>query len=308
MDVLTAVDHDRIAALHGSRRFFWLDLVAPSPEDLNLIADALELHPAAVEDTLEWDQTPKLDHYDDHVMLVFFSAVDLRPLEVHVYAGGDWIVTVSQEPTRLADLRDYLANTDPTFEDEIVYHVLNTLADGWDPVIDEADREVDTVEAEVLDRPQQRHLKSIYRLKQCVGDLQRVAGPQRDIFPAFVDALHEMPDVERGSREWLRDVTSHLDAVAGDLDRITADLSALTDTFFNANANRLNRLATVIAVASIFFLVWTLYTGFFGQNFKYLVEKRIDEAWEFYAYGIALPMLTTFAMAGLLWWRRRDWW
>ena len=52
-------------------------------------------------------QRPKLDRYDDHVLLVFYTARatgdagrPAAPIEVHVYISGDFIVTVRREPLR----------------------------------------------------------------------------------------------------------------------------------------------------------------------------------------------------------------
>ena len=49
---------------------------------------------------------------------------------------------------------------------------------------------------------------------------------------------------------------------------------ALTATYFNANQNRLNSVATRLTIGGTFFLAWTLVTGFFGQNFGWLVEQH----------------------------------
>ena len=46
----------------------------------------------------------------------------------------------------------------------------------------------------------------------------------------------------------------------------------MTTTYFNANANRLNALATRLTVLATFFLIWTLVTSFFGQNFRWLTD------------------------------------
>jgi magnesium transporter len=119
--------------------------------------------------------------------------------------------------------------------------------------------------------------------------------------------IHNLPGLARGSRAWLRDVTAHADSISSDLARLTGDLSALTDTFFNANANRLNRLATLVTVGSLFFLIWTLVTGFFGQNFGYLV-RHIDSAHTFWLYEGGALVLPTVVLAIVLWWRRNDWW
>ena len=115
-----------------------------------------------------------------------------------------------------------------------------------------------------------------------------------------------LPGLTRGSREYLRDIGDHLAQVTGELYRQADDLSALTSTYFNANANRLNRLATRLTVLATFFLIWTLVTSFFGQNFKWLTD-HIDtvEAFLFYeAVGLVLP---TVVAAIYFWRRRRDW-
>ncbi len=311
MEVLTSVDAGRIRRLLDAETFFWLDLVRPTPEDLQELSGLLGLHPAAVEDTREWDQLPRLDDYHDHVLLVFFSARTIdghaEPVEAHVYVSGRWIFTARRCQTGLDGQRDWLASADYDDEDHILYQVLDALADGWDPVIDEIDRRVDQVESAVLERPQQDQLTAIYRLKQEVGDLARRAGPQRASFLQAIEVIHDLEGLTHGSREWLRDVETHVDSINSDLRRLSADLTALTDTFFNANANRLNRLATIATIGSVFFLIWTFVTGFFGQNFGYLT-RHIDSPGAFFAYEIGGLVVPTVVLAAILWWRRRDWW
>jgi magnesium transporter len=310
MEVLTAIDRERIRRLAAAGEFFWLDLVEPADDDLEHLSDVLDIHPAATEDSREWDQLPKLDDFGDHVLIVFFSAaVDgdhTRPLEVHVYVSGHWIVTVRRDPTRLDGLRQWFTSAAPEAEEQVLYHILDALTDGWDPVIQEIDRRVDIVEGAVLERPRQAQLTTIYRLRQEVGELARRAGPQREMFPGGVDMIHRIEGFDRGDREWLRDIDAHVDSIASDLRRLSADLAALTDTFFNANANRLNRTATLIAIGSVFFLVWTLVTGFFGQNFGWLVDN-VDTKGDFLVFGLGGMLLPALVLAAVLWFKRGDW-
>jgi magnesium transporter len=311
VEVLTDVDGERITKLLAADTFFWLDLLDPTREQLDQLSGLIGMHPAAVEDTREWGQLPRLDDYGDHVLLIFFTARShegqVEPVEVHVYVSGRWIVTARNCETRLDHQRDWIANTDYDDEDEILYHVLDALADGWDPVIDEVDRRVDALEEQVLAQPAQEQLTAIYRLKQEVSELLRRAHPMHASFTGQIDVIHQLDGLTHGSREWLRDVETHLAAIASDLRRLTGDLSALTDTFFNANAYRLNRLATLIAVGSMFFLIWTLVTGFFGQNFGYLT-RHIDSKGAFFAYELGALFIPTVVLAVVLWVRRKDWW
>ena len=53
---------------------------------------------------------------------------------------------------------------------------------------------------------------------------------------------------------------------------------SLAQTYFNANADRLNGTATQLTVVGTLFVTWTLITGFFGQNFAWLVKNVSSQA------------------------------
>src|SRR4051795_10460798 len=99
MDVLTAVDADRIAADQRSGHTFWIDLSDPSDAEVDRMGRLLALHPVAIEDTREFGQRPKVDVYEDHVLLVFYPARldadgSVKPIEVHVYVARGYLITV----------------------------------------------------------------------------------------------------------------------------------------------------------------------------------------------------------------------
>jgi magnesium transporter len=314
MEVLTEVDRPRIAALRERDEFFWLDLRAPSDQDLVAVGQLLELHELAMEDTREFGQRPKLDRYPGAVLLVYYSARVapgggvIEPVEVHLHVSGGFLFTARQGACDELDrLHDTLVPEGAEAEDYIVYRVLDGLTDALYPVVDHLEGRIDAIEEAVLAAPDRSQLSAIYRLKQEVQSLLRRLVPQRDQFSSATDAIAELPGLTRGKREYLRDVGDHLAQVTGELYRQTDDLAALTSTYFNANANRLNRLATRLTVLATFFLIWTLVTSFFGQNFGWLV-RHIDSLEAFLIYdGIGL-VIPTVAAAIYFWRRRSEWW
>jgi magnesium transporter len=313
MEVLTEVDRDRIEALRARDEFFWLDLKAPSAADVDAAGGLLGLHELALEDTREFDQRPKLDRYPERVLLVYWTAqvtpnrLGVQLIEVHMHISGGFLFTVRRAGCpQLDELRDALAHAEAETEEYIVYRVLDALTDALFPVVDHLEARIDELAELVLRATDRRQLGEIYRLKQEVQGVQRKLVPQRDQFGAAMDAIVALPGLTRGSREYLRDIADHLAQVTGELHRQTDDLMALTTTYFNANANRLNRLAARLTVLATFFLIWTLVTSFFGQNFKWLTD-HIDtlEAFVIYeALGLVLPTL----LAAVYFWRRRREW
>ena len=79
MQVLDTIDERAIDELTARDEFFWLDLVDPSPEQLAGLAQRFGWHPLALEDMQEQHQRPKLDRYDDQMLIVFYG----------VHARGD---------------------------------------------------------------------------------------------------------------------------------------------------------------------------------------------------------------------------
>jgi len=316
MEVLERVDHDRIARLRERDEFFWLDVTGPSPDDIKMLGELLGLHPVAIEDTVEFSQRPKLDSYGDHLLFVFYTVRKGRntgealfePVEVHIYISGSFVVTIRRaECTQLDALHHELDSADSEAEDYIVYKVFDVLTDAFYPIIDALEERIDALESHVLlSRPSREHLAEIYRLKQRVHDLSRRVVPQRDRFTTGSDVILELPGLARGTREYLRDVGDHLVQIASELHRQQEDLTALTATYFNANANRLNAVATRLTIGGTFFLIWTLVTGFFGQNFGWLV-RNIDTRHDFYLYGVSALVIPTVIIGTMFWVKRKDW-
>ena len=313
VEVLTSVDIGRIAELVERDEFFWLDLHGPADDELDRLGEALDLHPLALEDTREFGQRPKLDRYADAVLLVFYTArvppdgVPPELLEVHLHVSGGWLLTVRCGACDELDrLHEILVPQDVPAEDYIVYQVLDALTDAMYPVIDRLEERIDDLEARVLERVDRRQLGEIYRTKQHVQSVLRPMVTQRDQFAATTSAIHGLPGLTRGSREYLRDVGDHLAQVAGELQRQTDDLNALTCTYFNANTNRLNLTVTRLTVIATFFLIWTLITSFFGQNFGWLVD-HISTPVAFVGYGLGGLVIPTVVAAGYFWRRRDEW-
>jgi magnesium transporter len=314
MHVLTEVDPEHIAELRERDEFFWIDLSAPSDDDVERLGRALGLHPVALEDTREFGQRPKMDPYGDHLLLVFYTARatgdamwPAEPVEVHIYLSGSYMVTVRRDECMLIDeLHATLADEVTHDEEVLVYRLLDTLTDGFYPVIEAVEESVDDLEREVLHRPRREHLSRSYRLKQCVHQLHRLVSAQRDQFQTAREAIVGLEGLTTGSRPYLRDIGDHLFQTSGEFQRQIDDLIALTQTYFNANSDRLNAVATRLTIGGTIFIVYTVVTGFFGQNFGWLVDN-IDTQKDFLMFGVGALVVPTVILLTVFWVKRDDW-
>jgi magnesium transporter len=307
MDMLTAVDAERIASDRRDGHQFWIDLADPPDEQVDHVGELLGLHPVAIEDTREFGQRPKVDVYEDHVLLVFFTArLDddgaVVPIEVHVYIARGFLLTVRRAKCRVLDsLRDKVEE----IHEHPVYKILDTLTDAFYPVIEGLEDRIDTLEGQVLARTRREQLAAIYRLRQEVREIGRIASIQRDQFQYASDDLKRL--IEFGdTQEYLRDIGDHLSQIAGELYRQSEDLAALTSTYFNANSDRLNATATRLTIVGTLFVLWTLVTGFFGQNFGWLVDN-VNTLSDFLIFGVGALLVPTVILLTVFWMKRHDW-
>ncbi len=314
MHVLTAIDEPRIAEFREHDEFFWIDLVSPTDEEVGRLGEALGLHPVALEDSREFGQRPKLDPYDDHLLVVFYTA---RPtgdpqwpgerLEVHIYLSGEYMATVRRDHCDALDDLHAKLHEAPTHDEEVlIYRVLDSLTDAYYPVIAAIETQIDALESAVLSRPRREQLTQAYRLKQCVHQLHRTVAAQRDLSSAVPDAIMGLDGLSGGSRPYLRDIGDHLFQIAGEFMRQTEDLYSLTQTYFNANSDRLNAIATRLTVGGTIFVVYTVVTGFFGQNFAWLVNN-INTQKDFLIFGLGALTIPTVILLTLFWVKRHDW-
>lgn len=291
MRVLTSVDGDGLAEALRSDEFLWVDLTAPDDASLETLGSALPLHPLALADTREFGQRAKLDHYDEASLIVAFGARSQPdglavPVEVHLHFAAGFLVTAHPEPVaELEALHDHVAAEPPRPEDAIVYRVLAALVSACEDAVELQAAAFDRLEDRVLQRPRREQLGDIVRLRHAVAGFLRRMESERDLFGEIEHAVLALPELDPAARPYLRDVGDHIDRAGARLAAQHAAAASLTDTYFNANANRLTAITERLTVLATILLPLTLVTGFFGQNFGWLVE-RIDSLAAFLVLGV----------------------
>ena len=306
MRVLTSLDRAELERLRERDEFFWLDLGAPSDDDVTALGEEFGIHPLALEDTRKFGQRPKLEDFGDYVFVVYYAVRqgqdELELLEVHLFISGSWIVTVHRQPcAELEAVRPHLERDAPHSEQFIVYRVFDVLTDSFVPALTKLDDDIDALEDDVLVRPTDEQLNRMFNLKRKLVDLRRVVTPQRDLFARAIDQIVALPGLEPATRDYFRDVYDHLIRISEQLDSYRDLLTSAMDIYLSTVSNRLNQVMKQLTVIATIFLPLTFVTGFFGQNFGWMV-RHVNTFGAFMGYGVG-----GLVVAGglLIWWFRR---
>jgi magnesium transporter len=308
----TEIDEARIHDHLERDHFFWLDLYNPGAEELARLHEIFGFHPLALEDTEHFGQRPKLDDYGDYIFLVFYGAWrhqvdDPDPLrEVHLFVSGQYLVTVHRDPLPPLDKqREQLDGRLLHSEQFLLYRVLDALVDSFFPLLADMDDEIDDIEAAVVASPSDEQLQRLFALKRQLVAMRKVISPQRDLFATSVDRIAELPGFELDERDYFRDIYDHLIRISDLIDSYRDLLSGATDLYLSTVSNRQNDVMKQLTVIATIFLPLGFITGFFGQNFSYLVNHEINSAWTFWVLGVGSMVATCVGL--LVFFRRKGW-
>ena len=289
--------------------FFWLDLHAASREELEIVGDTLGFHPLALEDSIHFEQRPKLEDYDDFVFLVVFGyAPDEDGLvEVHCYFSERFLVTVRRDDAPALDelYRTYGVRrglgSDPSL---LLYRVVDGLVDSFFPVLDGFDERLSLIEDDLLVSPKEEHLRDVFTMKRRLTTLKRVVAPQRDLLGRIASGAAELPAMSPETERYFRDVYDHLIRLNEAMDTARELMGTTVDVYLSSASNRANAVMKQLAVIATIFLPLTFVTGFFGQNFPWLVD-HVGGLWWFLALGLGTELLALAVLIG--WFHRRGW-
>jgi magnesium transporter len=307
----TAIDEARLKDQLHRDQFFWLDLLSPDAADIAKLGELFGFHPLALEDTEQLHQRPKLDNYGDYVFMVFYGAgrhheSDRELLrEVDLFISGQYLITIHRDPLPAFDLqREQLDGRVLHSEQFLLYRVLDALTDSFFPILDQIDDEIDNLEDAVLADPNEQQLGRLFSLKRQLIAMRKVVTPQRDMFARSVDQVAELPGLELDERDYFRDIYDHLIRISDLIDSYRDLLSGATDLYLSTVSNRQNDVMKQLTVIATIFLPLAFITGFFGQNFGFMV-REIREGWAFWVLGVGSIAVT---VAGLIvFFRRKGW-
>jgi magnesium transporter len=292
--------------------FFWLDLEDPTPDELNHLAELLNLHPLTIDAVSMFSERPKREQYEGYVSLVVYGvdagAVAGESLlrEVHMLISGDYVVTLHPTPFETMDeLRERLGDRQVRGEQALIYEILDTVLSTYVPVLDRIDDAIDAVEQEVIERPREESLQRIFSLKRDLIGMRRVVTPMRDFFARDAEEITHLPGMEPDDRLYFRDLYDSLVRSSDLIDSYRDLLSGATDMYLSTVANRQGEISKQLTIIATIFLPLSFLTGFFGQNFSFLINHILNHTWSFFVLGIGLLMTSILVL--WLFFRRQGW-
>jgi magnesium transporter len=302
-------DRETVEKLLDDGKFFWLDVERPGPPDFEILRDVFKFHPLAVEDSENFGQRAKIEGYDDFTFIVVFGAVpdEDRLVEVHCFYSEHFLVTVHRDDCpAFAELRErYKKRAAPVdHPSRLLYRIVDELVDSFFPILAEFDDRIDALENAIFTRADDRQLQEIFGMKRLLVGMRKAVTPQRDAFARLMGGLDELPGLADADEHYFRDVYDHLIRISDLIDSYRDLLSGAMDVYLSTVSNRLNTVMKQLAIIATIFLPLTWLTGFFGQNFSFLV-RHVAGTGPFLLFGVGAEVLAVIGLFAMF--KRRGW-
>jgi len=291
-------------------KFAWVTLHEPSREEFVSVAGEFGLDEMAVEDAVEPHQRPKIERTGDRLFVVLKSARYLEDAgriqfdEIHAFVEPDFIVTVlyGDDPTLDSVRREMEGDPGQLRRGPITVlcEIMHRVVEGYAPVVDGIENELDEVEAEVLGGNAGTSGR-IHELSREVIRFHQATKPLAGALEQLVES-GAAKDLDPEARKYLRRVRERVLRATERIEGFRDLLSSILDVNLTIVGTQQNDQMQRISAWGAILVVPTLIAGIFGMNF--------EEAWWIHAeYGFEAMLVLMILISVLLYvgFRRSGW-
>jgi magnesium transporter len=306
------------AAMRDPKAVFWVDMDQPTDDDYSLLDDVFGFHPLAIEDTIQYNQRPKIESYnhvgDAHDTGYFYMVIhgpdlrtfreNVRTKELDIFVSARYLVTIHEEP--MASIEHVMKRARGDARrllqagiDMLLHSILDQLVDHYAPILDHLQESLEQLEDEALTEPSPALLTKISREKRDLLNLRRIISPQRDVIAQL--SRGEVPFIRETCRVYFRDVQDHLNRAVEMIELYRELVASARDLYLSALNNNLNKIMKTLTIVTVVAAVLNVVTGFFGMNFAHIPGLESPAAF----WGTALVMGATAVGCVVLFWYKK---
>ncbi|NEQ48020.1 MAG: magnesium/cobalt transporter CorA [Leptolyngbya sp. SIOISBB] len=297
----------------------WLDVRGLGTEPiLRQVGGIFSLHPLLLEDVVNVPHRPKLEFYDDHLLMIVHMVHPSQRGHGFVAEQVSFILRhhvllTMQEENRwdcFDPVRDRLRRSLGLLRQRgagyLAYTLLDTLVDGYFPVLEQYGEYIETLEDEVVMRPTRKTLQKIHTLRRELLMLRRYIWPQRTVVNSLIRDGSDFLTQE--NRIYLQDVYDHIIQILDILETYREVSSSLMDVYLSSVSNRMNDVMKLLTVISTIFIPLTFIAGVYGMNFNPAASPvNMPELNWYWGYPLCLGVMGALAITLITFFWQQGW-
>ena len=289
----------------------WADLSANerAAEEQLLVKD-FGLHPMAVDDALRDRHPPKLEGFDEHVLIMLKGLgaenhdFEFGTIQIAMFIGKRLLVTRhSGESVSINQLWDALLAEPAQMAagaDALALRLAGAMVDRYLRKLLVLEPRLEELEQLMLTDPRDAMLAELIGYKTDLRKFRRVFAYHVQIFTQLLAKLP--PEFSADRSHELKDVYEKQERAASLATLYYELASDLIDGYISLASHRLNNIIKILTIVTAIFVPLSFLAGLYGMNFENMPELHSQSG-----YFILLGVMATLATILLLIFRRMRW-
>jgi magnesium transporter len=286
----------------------WVDVEAPTAEDLKFLHERYEINNLLLEDTMDPNHLPK---YEEDGNIRFFLLRESTELErknlntisdistkIGIFLLENTIITIHRMKTKsISETKKQISGMQTEVPPSKIALMISLLImKSFDDESVSLLETMDNIENEIFLK-NTNHTNQIRRLYK----LKRKSGLNSRVLTISTDAVDKFKLLNLQDSEIVDLKDKHKDVVA-DFDHLNIQITNLISMFLALSDQKANQVMKVLAIYSVYFLPITFIAGVYGMNFDNMPELHHK-----YGYFITIGIMALVVICTFIYARRKQW-
>ncbi|TVP52612.1 MAG: magnesium and cobalt transport protein CorA [Mongoliibacter sp.] len=290
---------------------FWLNIVSHDENLLSGIAEIFAIHPLALDDIKNKQQRPKLEEFDNFMLLVTkmlytkSNISNIHSEQVSFIIGKNHLITVQEDEFDIFDgVRIRLENPAGKMRkmgpDYLTYTLLDAIIDEYFILLEKLYDRTEQLEDQVMVNHHKSLLSAIYHHRKSMQEIKKIVWPTREILSAWKKS--ESPFLKKKTFPYINNIYEHAVEIIENLEMQRESIATLLEIYMTNISLKQNEVMKTLTIIATIFIPLTFIAGIYGMNFEYMPELQ----WK-YAYWViwAVFLLATAGM--ITYFKKKKW-
>lgn len=294
---------------YKSKHWEWIDVTAPTEEDLQFLHQRYHINQLLLEDTIDPNHLPKFEEVGDVKFFLTREATDLERRTLNnisdissklgIFLLPNLIITTHR--TKSKSIQEMCAELDKEdidliSRDDLALRLALKIMKSFDDESSSLLELLDVMENEIFlkNTNDSVQIRRLYKLKRKSGLNTRILNISGEWIAKFKTL--DLEDVQ------VMDLIDKQKDVIADFDHLNAQTTNMISMFLALSDQKANQVMKLLAIYSVYFLPITFIAGIYGMNFDVMPELHHK-----YGYYIILGVMATIVFLTFLFMRRKRW-
>jgi magnesium transporter len=257
------------------RAQYWIDLACSNIEEIKIIREKFDIHPATEEDILSNQTRTKYEEFEENTAIIFhgikgLEAVNIKTYNLSFILGENYLITshfeINEDIDSLINNQKRLENLMRRGAGYVFHYLLDKEVDKCMQIKGILFEEFKQLERNFINNPEKEVLAELFEKELTILEMRQVMESLTDLCLSLTKPTDNYLDNEL--LPYFRDIYDHSFRTTESLKSMLGRINGMRNAYQTITSNRLNETMKILTMIMAIMMPLTIVTGFYGMNVK----------------------------------------